>query len=152
MPEFNDNLKNGRAYKEFHPAATTEKLTHHVQHTLLVDKPDTVILNVGTNDIGDGKRTDDIAAEIVDLVNMCHDFGVIDVYVSEIIYRPRKGKQVNELNNYLRARTYIDDFYLINHRNIDSRHIAKDDLHLNYNGVCQLANNFLTTLNGKRSQ
>lgn len=92
---------------------------------------------------------DEIGTKIVNLVNICRDYGVNDVYVSEIIFRPDKEKEVDDVNNFLRARSFINDFYLINNRNLYKRHLRKDQLHLNFYGTNLLANNFINTLNGK---
>ena len=82
------------------------------------------------------------------MVKVCQQHGVNEVYVSEIIYRPDKEKEVEEVNVFLKARSVIDNFRLISNRNIYRRHLRKNDqLHLNIYGTNILANNFINSLN-----
>ena len=84
------------------------------------------------------------------MVKVCQQKGVNEVYVSEIIYRPYKEKQVDEVNVFLKARSVIDNFNHIHNGNIHRRHLRKDNLHLNDEGTNLLANNFINALNGTR--
>ena len=68
------------------------------------------------------------------------------------LYR-RVGKQqpVIDINNYLRARTFVNDFILIDNSNIAYDDIFRDNIHLNFNGTKKIANNFIRAINGKRA-
>ena len=75
------------------------------------DKPDTCIINVGTNRLSKDDPSE-IHNDIKNIVKLCHSYGVNNVYVSLITYRLqwtysidngnllRGNKQVN-IDNYL---------------------------------------------------
>ena len=49
--EFNRYIENGYAYRKTFPGATVNELAHYGIPTLLEDKPDTVIIHIGINDL-----------------------------------------------------------------------------------------------------
>ena len=93
----------------------------------------------------------DIAEQIIKVVKMCHEKGVNTVYVSSIPLRKGKEQEVNDVNNFLRANTFMHDFILIDNSNITLSHIYRDNVHLNFNGTRIIANNFIRAINGKRA-
>ena len=149
MKEFNSHIINGYAYRKSFPGATSKDLAHYCLLSLQEDKPDTCIINVGTNNVNRNKPHD-IATEIMNIVDICHKYGVNDVYVSSIPFRLGHEQAVNDLNNLLRGKTYLNDFILINNSNITRSHICRDNIHLNYSGTALVANNFIRAINGKR--
>ena len=58
-----------------------------------------------------------------------------DVYVSDI---PLKIG-----NNYLRARSFVHDYILIDNGNISHSHLNRYSIHLNYNGTVVIPNIFV---------
>ena len=118
--------------------------------TLRQDKPDTCIINVGSNNLGKDQGHE-IAKKIINIVNICHEHGVNDVYVSSIPVRVGKEQEVKDVNNFLRARTFLHDYILIDNSNITRSNLGRDNIHLNYDGTVLIANNFIRAINGKRA-
>ena len=90
-----------------------------------------------------------IASDILDIVQICHSYGVNNVYVSTITYRPQHLQSVSETNNFLRTKQLLNDFIIIDNDNIKGEHIWKDEVHLNNNGTIALANNLIKAINRK---
>ena len=94
-----------------------------------MDKPDSCIINVGTNDIG--KQDPFIIAEdIIKIVNICQEHGCNKVYISTIVYRHEYQDAVIQLNNILRAWQAFHEYKLIYNDNIDYLCISYDKIHL----------------------
>ena len=112
----------------------------------MVDKPDTCVIHVGTNRL---KKDEPIVIyeDIMNIVKLCHSYGVSNVYVSSIVYRPRYIKQVSDINKLLHESNMHYEYGLVNNENINAAHMWKDDIHLNNRGIIILANNFIESLN-----
>ena len=149
MKEFNDFVKNGYTYRKTYPGATINELAHYCLKTLKEDNPDTCILNIGNN--LRSHQPNEIYKGIVDLLNICHNHGVNDVYVSAIPLRIGQEKTISEINNFPRTKTFVHNYILIDNSNINHNHISKGNVHLNYEGTIVLANNFIRAINGKRT-
>ena len=52
MKEINHYILNGFTYRKSFPGVSAKDLTHHCLPTLQEDKPDSCIINVGSNDVG----------------------------------------------------------------------------------------------------
>ena len=150
IKELNQYIVNGFTYRKSFPGVSAKDLSHHCLPTLQEDKPDTCIINVGSNDVG-RLHPENICKHILKTVETCHQNGVNDVYVSSIPYRVGKQQPVIDINNFLRARTFVNDFILIDNSNIAYDDIFRDNIHLNFNGTKKIANNFIRAINGKRA-
>ena len=128
------------------PGATPKELKHYCVHTLIHDKPDTVVINIGTNRIGKLDEFE-ISKDIADIVKIAHSHGVSKVFVSSIAYRPGLMHEVTKVNNLLRENQLLHDYELISNDNIEARHVWKDGVHLNNEGIHILANNFIRAIN-----
>ena len=110
------------------------------------DKPDYVILHVGTNDIPSDKYAEDIAKSIVDLA-MSAKSPTCDVTISNII--TRKGNhqhKVQEVNNHLKEVCTNKNIYLIDHsKNIKHQDLSKLKLHLTKRGTNTLLSTYIIT-------
>ena len=146
MKFFNNAINNGHAYKKLFPGATPKELRHYCAHTLITDNPNTVIINVGTNCLGKLDAAN-IANDIISIVSLIQSYGVNNVYVSELAYRPQFQHIVSEVNNILRENQVPHNYFLICNDNIKSCHLWRDKIHLNDDGVKILSNNFLSTIN-----
>ena len=141
-------LNNATAIKISFPGCTTTQLKHYVKPTLEEDKPDIVILCVGTNNFTKKKQSDvQIAQGIIEIVNICQDAGVNEIYVSGIINRPLFQSRVIELNRILEANAETHHYIFMKNSNITESELWKDKLHLNNKGVIILANNFIDKMN-----
>ena len=85
------------------------------------------------------------------MVNICHNHGVNDVYVSTILLRIGQEKTISEVNNFLRAKLFVHNYILIDNSNIKHNHTSRDNIHLNYKGTVVLANNFIRAINRMRT-
>ena len=146
MRLFNNELKNGHAYRKYHPGATPIELAHYALLTLEKDTPDVVIINAGTNSLP-SDDTLDIGNDIFNLVNICHQHGVREVHVSGIIFGSQYASKVRELNNYIESKKSYYNFTFINNDNILPNDIGNDKLHLNFQGIVKIANNILHNIN-----
>ena len=59
--DFNKKLRNGKAYFRSFSGATSKQLDHYIIPSLVDDKPDAVIIHVGTSDILYNANYEDIA-------------------------------------------------------------------------------------------
>ena len=104
---------------------------------------------MGTNSISKNSPSE-IVADIMEIVDISHKHGAKDVYISAITYRPRFEDEIINTNWMVKAREiYIEVLFLL--RIIILRHIWKDRVHLNDQGTTMLMNNFISAVNGKRT-
>ena len=73
--ELSNSLRNKIVYKKVFPGATPKDLLYYCKRTLLNDKPDIAIINVGTNRIGKDDPFE-IAKDISDVVSTCQKEGL----------------------------------------------------------------------------
>ena len=130
-------------------AAKVSCMVDHVKPTLRDGKPDHIILQAGTNDLGTEKTVSEIAKSIMDLTASLknNDNSVI---VSDIVPRfDSLNNKATEVNNGLVLMCAERNIPFISHsESIDSsKHRNESKLHLNFNGVKVFAENisaFLT--------
>ena len=149
LHEFNHYIKNGYAYLKLFPGATIKDLDHHCELSLRDDKPDACVINIGSNNLGKYQPYE-IAKQIINVVNKCHEHGVKKVYVLPIPMRMGKERDVQEVYNFLRAKSFLHDLILIDISNVKHYHSSRDNIHLNYDGTVMMANNFIRAINGTR--
>ena len=147
---FNRCLDDTKAIKSCFPGATVSKATYYMKPTLEEESPDTVLLNIGTNNLTKKRQTEkETVDEIMDMVNECRKFGVNKVFVSGLTVRHRYSKQVDNINYMLKQNAGNFDYVFIDNSNIQNHHLCKDGLHLHDKGMELLANNFINALNYK---
>ena len=149
MVEFNHYLVNGYTVKRAYGGATASQLSYYVLATLNEDKPDTIIISAGTNNLSKRwwQTEEDIASEVMQIVHTCHRNHVRKIYVSSITHRPKYQSKIDKINELLQYNAGIFNYDFINNSGISEHHLRRDGVHLNRDGVCILANNFLTHLN-----
>ena len=140
MREFNHFVKNCEVVKRTFPGATASQLKYYVQAALNEDKPNTIIISAGTNNLTKKNQTvQDTAKEIVDIVKTCCEGGVKKIFVSSLICRPAYYYEINEINKLLKYHTSTYDYTFIENSNIREEHLWKDNVHLNNEGISILA-------------
>ena len=150
MSHFNAGLNfKGSAVKRFYPGYTASQLNNKITAHLIADKPDIVIVNVGTNNLTKSNQSDtDTLIEIVNIVKKCHQFGVKQVFVSGITCRPEYQVAIDSINHLIEINAGNYNYTYINNNNITYEHLWwKDNLHLNNEGIKLLKSNFLNYLN-----
>ena len=148
MIKFNHRLQKGTAFKRAFPGATASQLNYYVQPSIKDEKPDSVIICIGTNNLTKKIQTvQETVDEIMDIVSTCRAGGVNDIYVSSLVCRPTQQTKINEINYLLQVNAKNYNYKFIDNVCIESRHLWKDRVHLNKEGTRLLANNFLWHLN-----
>ena len=147
MVKFNNELSDVTALKRVFPGATASQINHFVKASLAEDKPKTIIICAGTNNITKKQQSpEDTAKEITEIVQTCSRRGVKTIYVS-LICRPSHQKEINEINKLLRYYSGIYNFTLIDNEGIKEEDLWKDKVHLNNKGIYSLACNYISHLN-----
>lgn len=148
--ELNKKLtKNSTRVRPFQ-GATLKQLQYYVIPTLTDDTPDSIIIQGGCNDISNPDRTPRaIANDIIEIGNLCQQYGVNDVLVSSIICRksPRLQEKVCATNIILQEECRKHGYIFINNSNIPTDCLCYDGLHLNQSGKDLLISNYASYLN-----
>ena len=80
MHEFNRNLRSGHAYRKQFPGATSHGIAHYSIPTLINDKPDTIVIHAGTNDLRNTGK-EEIVDNIMNIVGTCQKYRVTNICV-----------------------------------------------------------------------
>ena len=150
MVKFQKCLKMGNSIKRSFPGATASQLKYYLGPTLTEERPDEVIVCGGTNNLTKKNQTEiEIVHEILEVVFHCQESGVNQVFVSGLPCRPSHQKEINEINKLLEINATSYNYEFIPTENIEKRHLYKDNVHLNYDGINLLADSFLNALKQK---
>jgi len=123
--------------------ADTEKFCDHTEVELKYAAPQTAIIHAGGNDLSYGISAEDAVDNLAYLGCELKDRGVKRVAISGMVPRYKMKSQISNLNSLLRGmcKTYGFD-YICNENIYYYNHICYDGVHLNYDGVGILANNY----------
>ena len=126
-----------------YPGADTEKVCDHTEVELKYAAPQTAIIHCGGNDLAYGISADEAVDNIAYLGCELKDRGVKRVAISGMVPRYMMRNQINNLNSLLKGmcKTYGFD-YISNDNIYYYKHICFDGVHLNYDGVGILTNNY----------
>ena len=135
--EMSKKLKNTNVYVRHFTGAKVRCMKNHIKPTLR-EKPDHIVLHVGTNDLVSDRPPDLIAKPIVNVASSMKNENH-DVSVSNIITRADHFKEkANEVNDYLSKLCMERNIYLIDHlKTLKTQHLNGSKLHLNRRGVLQ---------------
>ena len=64
-----------------------KQLNHYIIPSLVDDKPNAIIIHVGTNDILDKLNHKDIARNIISITINCRKYGVHDIAISSVLIK-----------------------------------------------------------------
>ena len=119
MVKFNEEITNGYAVKRAYGGATTTRLKHYVKGDLAVDKPDTIIINGGTNNFTKTSLSDEeIVDEICEIVDICRQYGIKSIFVSSITCRPEFQRRVDAINKLLKEKAIKYNYEFIDNARI----------------------------------
>ena len=125
------------------PGASSEKVRKQTEIELEYYKPKIAIIHSGGNDLAEQKRGDEIVKEISSMAQLMYDTGVRHIGVSAVTPRVGLAYEIQDLNFRLKNMCAIQGLNFIEHPNILFRnHVCHDGVHLNYEGVNILTNNF----------
>ena len=86
-----NSFDNAKSFARYFSGAKTQNLHHYIILSLLKEKPDTVVIHVGCNNIThrifDDFNAEKLADEIIDIGKMCRQYGVKDVIFSSIFVK-----------------------------------------------------------------
>ena len=127
------------------PGCTTQDMKDHIK-PLLRQKPDEIIIHVGTNSLSSSNSPSECVKEVVDLAKSVSSESSIMTTISSLISRSDDealALKVPAVNKVLKH------FCLgvIDHPNIsETVHLNRSGLHLNRGGTLRLAQNFINYL------
>ena len=126
-----------------------EYLHHYIIPSLLKEKPDTVVIHVGLNNITrrifEDFNADKLAHEIVDIGRTCRQYGVKDVIFSSIFVKNsiKLGKMISQVNEAVTKECEENGFHFVSDGNILRMHLCKDGDHLTDEGTNIFAENIV---------
>ena len=149
--DFNQQVKNGYTkFKSFSDCNSKEML-HYNEQTLKTGFYDTAIFHVGVNDLLNNKSlssTDDLVSNLVNIVNKCKSFGVMDLFVSGVAFNKRLPYTViNKGNEETVDMCKKNGIVFIDNGNISNMDLYQEHLRLLERVKCLLAKNFIFVLN-----
>ena len=111
--------------------------------------PDTIVIYVGTNDILNHAKHEDIAHSIINIGLDCKSNSVNEVFISSILVKknPNLTAIVHRVNDMLRNLCEKNGFSFICNDVITTNYLWKDGVHLQDMGTHILSNRFLELLN-----
>ena len=138
--EISKKLKNVNVYVRHFAGAKVRCMKDHIKPTLR-EKPDYIVLHVGTNDLLSDRPPDLIAKSIVDVASSMKNENH-DVTASNIITRADHFKEkANEVNDYLSKLCTEGNICLIDHlKTLKTQHLNGSKLLLNRRGAPILQN------------
>ena len=116
---------------------------------MLKEKPDTVVIHVGSNNIThrifEDFNADKLADEIIDIDKMCSQYGVKDVIFSSIFVKNsiKLGKMISQVNGAIMKICEENGFHFVSNDNILRKHLYKDGVHLTDEGTNIFAGNIV---------
>ena len=85
--DFNKELRHGKAFFRSFTGANAKQLRHFIIPILVNDKPDAIVVHVGTNDILNHANHENIAHSIINIGLDCKNNGVSEVLISSIMVK-----------------------------------------------------------------
>lgn len=124
----------------------------HVIPSLKVQKPETIVIHVGGNDINSKKKynvnVNKLTHNIISLA-LCLDFGIPDVVILELL--PKKSivatSIIRKMSDWVRELCKNNNFYFIYHPHITTDFLDYDRVHLTDTTAEILADNMVDYIN-----
>ena len=102
-----------------------------------------MIIHAGGNDLSEGMREDEVIQNVISMGHELKDQGVKNIAISAMTPRSRMKWEMKNLNHLFKMECRIQGFHFIDNSNISFyNHICADGVHLNYDGVSFLTDNF----------
>lgn len=134
-----------------YPGAGSEKVIDHTEVELKYALPEIAILHCGGNDIANKMEADEVIDNISYLGRELKHRGVKKVAISAMVPRIHLRREIPQLNSALKRMCQEEGYDFISNTNIYyNYHLSEDMVHLNYDGVKVLENNFSSYLRNTR--
>jgi hypothetical protein len=150
---FNECYQNGHArFQKWH-GGRAKHMKHYVTTHMLEEKPDTVVIQAGGNDLRTMRNNPtpalQVAHDIIDIGLACKKKGASRVCISGVPIRKAKFLQerARDVNEVLVSQCRLYNFTYIDNADITLEYLHNDGVHLNHEGTKILANNYLDCLN-----
>jgi len=135
-----------------YPGAGTEKVIDHAEVELKYALPEIAILHCGGNDIANKIEIDEVIDYLAYLGHELEERGVKKVAISSMVPRIHLRKEIPELNKAIKLMCQDEGFDFISNTNIFyNYHLSDDMVHLNYDGVKVLEQNFSSYLRSTKA-
>ena len=151
---FKNSINEGQTQLNSFSGATINRLDHFIAPIFEEDRPDIVIIRVGSNDITDNIINNidakDISKRIIDIGKKCLLYGAKEVIISSIFIKRqfKLTRIIRQVNDHLRDEYRSNKFHFISNDNITNECLWKDGLYLNDDGTYMFARNLVDFLNG----
>ena len=119
-----NSFNNAKSLVRYFSGAKMEDLHHYIIPSLLKEKPDTVVIHVGSNNITHrifkDFNADKLADEIIDDGKMCSQYGVKDVIFSSIFVKNsvKLGEMISQANGTVIKKCEENGFHFASNDNI----------------------------------
>ena len=139
---------------KYFSGANTNQLEYYLVPLLVDEKPDNVIIRIGSNDISrfnyNNVNVEELAHRIVTIGLKCRSYGVSNLPVCSILKRSsfNINQVIYQVNNILKRLRMINDFCYICNDLANENYLWKDGLYLKNEGSSLLLNNFINYVNG----
>ena len=150
---FNNSLCEGKVHLNGFSGANIKRLGHFITPTLVEDRSDIVIIQVGSNDIAhntvDQIDVKDIVNRILNTGKKCLSYGVKEVIILSIFIKKqfKLRRIIRQVNDLLRNEYKRNNFQFVSNDNITREVLWRDGLHLNNAGTYLFASNLVEFLN-----
>ena len=89
---FNDSLPYCKGNIKYFSGTKSVELEHYIKPMLMNNKPDVVVIYIGTNDIDfrnvdNGTIVNNTAENIINIANLCNEYGINEIVISSILQR-----------------------------------------------------------------
>ena len=128
-------------------------MNHYITPSLVDDKPDALIMHVGTNDVLNKLNHEDITRNIISIALSCRKYGVNDFAISSVSIKKNRNLNVlvRRVNDLLYDLCAKNGFGFISNEMITTDYLWKDGIHLLDLGTNILSSNFIEFVNKIKS-
>ena len=147
-------MPKARVYVKSFIGTNIDQLDYYVVPLLVDEKPNNVVIHIGSNDITkfnyNNVNAEELAHRIINIGFKCRSYLVSNIAVSSILKRSsfNINQVIYQVNNILKRLCRINDFSYICNDLVNENYLWKDGLHLTNEGSSLLLNNFINYLNG----
>ena len=144
----NNSFKNAKCVIKSFSGAKIDDLQHYAIPPLEQEKPDIAVIHVGSNNVTYDNLGDDpnvIAEKIIQIGQICIEYGVKDVIISSIFVKHslKLSAFIRKINDELRVLCELCNFKFVSNDNIIRKRLCGGGVHLTTSGTNILAGNIV---------